>query len=243
MKRSKIFIYSLAVVAICSILSCTKEIPQVATTDLNFTNSATVQVFSATVKAARNYIYVDTVPISGIALGFGSIFPATAYAFRVTAGTHTILIKDTLPATTQVPISFSEALAAGKSYTIFTYDTITSIKQLTVLNTITVPTDTSSMLRFANFAYNTTALPNVDVYSFRKGIATPIFTNVATAAVTNFIPYPSGMTDTLYIYATGTTSPLIVKQLLTSLTPTRSYTSTYSGSYKGTKTIPTFVTY
>lgn len=243
MKRSKIFIYSLAVVAICSLLACTKDVPQVATTDRDFSNSATVQVFSATVKAARNYIYVDTVPVSGIAMGYGSIFPATAFGFRVTAGTHTILIKDTLPATTQVPISFSQALAAGNSYTVFTYDTITSIKQLTVLNAIMVPTDTSSMLRFANFVYNTTALPNVDVYSYRKGTATPVFTNVAAAQVTNFIPYPSGITDTLYVYATGTTAPLIVKQLVTSLTPTRSYTSVYSGSYKGTKAIPTFATY
>jgi hypothetical protein len=86
-------------------------------------------------------------------------------------------------------------------------------------------------------------LPNVDVYSFRRGTTTPVFTNVATASVTNFIPYSSGMTDTLYVYATGTTSPLIVKQLVPSLTPTRSYTAVYNGSYKGTKAITTFVTY
>lgn len=223
--------------------ACSKEQPQVAPLDTDFSNSATVQVFSATVKAARNYVYVDAVPVSGATLAYGGVFPATAYAFKITPGSHTVLIKDTLPTTTQVPLSFNQSFDAGKYYTVFTYDTITSIKQATVVNNITVPKDTSSMLRFANFVYNTTAVANVDVYSFRKGTATPVFSNVATNSVTDFIPYPSGMTDTLYIYATGTTSPLIVKQLVPSFTPTRSYTSVYNGSYRGTKQITTFNTY
>ena len=231
--------------AVCSfIFSCTRDVPQVAATDTSFSNSATIQVFNATVKAARNYVYIDGVPVSGAALASGGVFPATAYSFKVTAGSHTILIKDTLPATTQVPLTFSQALDAGKSYTIFTYDTITSIKQATVANNITVPLDTSSRLRFANYIYNTTTVPNVDVYSFRKGTGSaPVFASVATAQVTDFIPYASGLTDTLYIYATGTTSPLLVKTLIPGLSPTRSYTSVYNGSYKGTKTISTFATY
>ncbi len=143
----------------------------------------------------------------------------------------------------QTPLAFTQNFDAGKSYTIFTYDTITSVKQSTVLNNITVPKDTTSMLRFANFIYNTTAVPNVDVYSYRLGTAAPVFKNVASAQVTDFIPYASGSTDTLYVYATGTTSPLIVKTLVPTLTPTRSYTSAYSGSYRGTKSIATFATY
>jgi hypothetical protein len=148
-----------------------------------------------------------------------------------------------LPTTKQTPLIFSQNFDAGKSYTIFTYDTITSVKQLTVLNNIVIPTDTSARLRFSNFIYNTNAVPNVDVYSYRRGATTPVFKNVATGQVTDFIPYSSGLTDTLYVYATGTTSPLLVKSLVTNLTPTRSYTSTYSGSYRGTKVISTFATY
>jgi hypothetical protein len=224
-------------------ISCEKETPSIGTIDTSLSNAGTVQVFSATVKAARNYIYVDNVPVSGAALAYGGVFPGTAYSFKVNPGSRTFLIKDTLPATTQTPLTFTQTIDPGKNYTIFTYDTITSVKQLTVANNVVVPTDTSAMLRFANFIYNTTALPNVDVYSFRKGTGTPIFTNVATTAVTNFIPYPSLLTDTLYVYATGTTSPLIVKQVVPSLTPTRSYTAVYNGSYKGTKAITTFATY
>lgn len=244
MKMIKSIISGLGFASLAVIYSsCSKEQPQVATLDTDFSNSANVQVFSATVKATRNYVYFDAVPVSGIPLAYGGVFPGTAYSFKIASGSHTMLIKDTLPATTQVPLSFTQSFDAGKYYTVFTYDTITSVKQATVLNTITVPKDTSSMLRFANFVYNTTAVANVDVYSFRKGTATPVFTNVATNSVTDFIPYPSGMTDTLYIYATGTTSPLIVKQLVPSFTPTRSYTSVYNGSYRGTKQITTFNTY
>ncbi len=230
----------------CLYVSCTKEITKVATTQTDFSNSSSVQVFNATVKAARNYVFVDGVPVSGSAISYGGVFPATAYSIKVNAGTRSFLIKDTLLTTTQVPLNFSQNFDAGKSYTVFTYDTITSIKQTTVLNNITVPKDTSAMLRFANFIYNATAVPNVDVYSFRRGAAgtgTPVFKNIGTAQVTDFIPYSSGLTDTLYVYPTGATTPLLVKLVIPSFTPTRSYTSVYSGSYLGTKAISTFATY
>ncbi len=244
MKHIKVLIPGLTLLAVSFLhLSCTRDNPQVAVLDTNSTNSATVQVFSATIKAARNAVYVDNVPVSGTVFAYQAIFPGTAYSFKVATGAHTFLIKDTAAATTQSPLTFSPTLDAGKSYTVFTYDTITSVKQLTVANTIVVPKDTTSMLRFANFIYNTSAVANVDVYSFRRGNAAPVFSNVATAQVTDFIPYASGLTDTLYVYAAGTTSPLLVKSFVTSLTPTRSYTATYNGSYKGTKAVTTFATY
>ncbi len=241
MRLLKSFIFICAVTAlVAASLCCTRETPKVAlTTQL----SATVQVFSATVKAARNYIYVDGVPVSGSALAYQGVFPGTAYSFNVSAGSHTFLIRDTLPATTQLPLTFMQSTDSGKNYTIFTYDTITNIKQLTITNKITVPTDTSAMLRFANFVYSTTAVPNVDVYSYKKGTGTPVFSNVATAQVTDFIAYPSLVTDTFYVYATGTTAPLLAKQLVPGLTPTRSYTAVYNGSYKGTKAVTTFANY
>jgi len=241
LKKINLILWVLAISAIY--VSCTKETPHIATRITDFSNSASVQVFSATVKAARNYIYVDGTPVSGIVLASGGIFPGTAYSFKVNAGSRSFTIKDTLPATTQVPLTFTQTMEAGKSYTIFTYDTITSTKQATVLNNIVVPTDTSSTLRFANFIYNTTPVANVDVYSYKKGTGAPLFANVATNQVTDFIPYASLQTDTLYVYAAGTTSPLIVKQAVPSLVPTRSYTSAYNGSYRGTKAVTTFATY
>lgn len=223
-------------------MSCTKETPHIALIDSGVSNAATAQVFNATVKAAKNYVYVDGVPVSGVVFALGGVFPGTAYGFKVNPGSRSFTIKDTTPVTLQVPLTFTQNMDAGKSYTIFTYDSIISPKQLTVANNIVVPSDTTSRLRFANFIYNTTAVANVDVYSFRKP-GTPVFANVATNQVTEFIPYASGLTDTLYVYAAGTTSPLIVKQVVASLVQTRSYTSVYNGSYRGTKAISTFATY
>ena len=244
MKISKIILSSLGVAAVAFLqMSCKRDNPLQATANSDFSGSASVQVFSATVKAARNYVFVDGAPFAAAAFSQGGVFPGTAYSVKVAGGSHAVLIKDTALVTTQIPLTFTQAFDAGKSYTIFTYDTITSPKQVTVVNNIVVPTDTTCRLRFANFVYNTTVLPNVDVYSFKKGTTTPLFSNVATLGVTDFVPYPAGQTDTLYIYATGTTSPLIVKQLVPSLTQTRSYTAVYNGSFKGTKAISTFGTY
>lgn len=243
MKLNKIKTLLIVVVASPLVfLSCTREAPLTASTETDIYNKATVQVYNATVKSARNYLYVDGTQISGSAFAFGNVFPATAYAFKVDAGSRTFLIKDTLGTTTQPPLTFSQTMDAGKSYTIFTYDTLNSIKQTTVLNNIVIPADTTSRLRFANFIYNTTPVPAVDVYSSVKG-NTKIFTNVATASVTDFVPYPSGARDTLSIYATGTTSPLIIRLISTGVTPTRSYTTVYSGSYFGTKAFALFSTY
>ena len=240
LKKINLILWVLAISVLY--MSCTKETPHIATRVTDFSNSASVQVFSATVKAARNYVYIDGIPVSGIALAYGGIFPGTAYSFKASAGSRSITIKDTLPTTTQVPLTFTQTMEAGKSYTIFTYDTITSTKQVTILNNIEIPTDSSARLRFANFIYNATPVANVDVYSFRKP-GTKVFSNIATNQVTDFIPYSSLQTDTLYVYAVGTTSPLIAKQLVPSLVPSRSYTSVYNGSYRGTKAVTTFATY
>jgi hypothetical protein len=223
-------------------LSCSRDTPFIASTQTDISSKATVQVFGATVKAARNYVYVDNVPVSGAAFALGAVFPATAYAFKVEPGSHQFLIKDTMPVTTQVPLTFTQSMDAGKSYTIFTYDTTTNIKQTTVVNNIVVPKDTTCMLRFANFIYNTTALPNVDVYSSQRG-NTKVFTSVATNTVTDFIPYAAGRLDTLSVFATGTVTPLLVKIFIPSLVQTRSYTSVYTGSDKGTKVTSTFANY
>ena len=244
MKLIKLIILTFGIAALSSVyISCTKETPQIAPLVTNLSNSAQVQVFSATVKATRNYIYVDGASVAGAAFAYGGVFPGTAYSFIVNAGSRSFLIKDTLPTTTQTPLTFTQNLDAGKSYTIFTYDTITSVKQSTVLNNIVVPKDTTCMLRFANFIYNSTPVANVDVYSFRRGTTTPVFSNVATNHVTDFISYASNVTDTLYVYATGTTSPLLVKSVISSFVQSRSYTSVYSGSYSGKKAISTFATY
>jgi hypothetical protein len=244
MKFFKIIILGLGVIAVSSIvLSCTKTVPHLAATETDFSTSVQVQIFNATVKSTRNYVYVDAIPVSGAAFAFGAAFPSSAFAFRVNGGMRSFLIKDTLKTSTQVPLAFVENFTSNKSYTIFMYDTTTSVKQVTVLNNIVVPTDTTARLRFANFIYNNGIIGPVDVYSFRRGTATPVFTNVGVTQVTDFIPYASGSTDSLYVYATGTTSPLLVKASIPGFVPTRSYTAVFNGSYKGTRAITAFATY
>ncbi|HQW85090.1 MAG TPA: DUF4397 domain-containing protein [Ferruginibacter sp.] len=243
MKLNKLITLLIIVVAFSfAFISCKREAPLTASIETGINTKATVQVYNATVKSTRNFLYVDGNKISGSTFAFGNVFPATAYAFKVDAGSRTFLIKDTLGSTTQPPLTFAETMDAGKSYTIFTYDTLNSIKQVTVSNDIEIPSDTTSRLRFANFIFNTTPVPAVDVYSSVFG-NTKVFTNVATASVTGFIPYPSGKRDTLSVYATGTTSPLIIRLISTGVTPTRSYTTVYSGSYRATKSFALFNTY
>ncbi|MBS1755680.1 MAG: DUF4397 domain-containing protein [Bacteroidetes bacterium] len=270
MKHLKVIILSLGVAAMSlSYSSCSKERPHLDNANSNIGNFAKVQVYSATVKAAKNYVYVDGTSVSGVVFGYSAVFPSVANSFLVENGTRSITIKDTTPTTLQTPITFSQNFDAGKSYTIFTYDTILSAKQITVQNNIVIPTDTTCRIRFANFVYSPNPLSNVDIYSFRRIPGTPvfqttpvlnntsfkvpdfsgstaIFSNIASNQVTDYIPYPSLLTDTLYVFATGTTSPLIAKGYVTSLTPGRSYTTSFNGSYQGNvaaKTITTFANY
>lgn len=254
--KLNIFRWSLVITSF-AYSACTREIPQLTAKETDLNTAATLQVFNATVKSLRNYVYVDGTPVSGAVFASGGIFPNTAYGIKLASGMHSILVKDTALVTTQIPLTFSQSFDAGKSYTTFTYDTITSIKQVTLVNNIVIPTDTSSRLRLANFIYNASAIPNVDVYSFRRIAGTPVFLNgspvfagntpifgnIATNTITDFMPYPSGLSDTLYVYATGTITPLIVKGVIQSLVPTRSYTTALTGSFKAVKAIGTFANY
>ncbi len=94
---------------------------------------------------------------------------------------------------------------------------------------------------FANFVYSPTAMPAVDVFSFLKN--TNLFTNVNVTDVTGFIPYPTLVTDTLYIRETGTAN-LIVKVTLSGGLPIkRNATLLYRGSFRGTKAVSLFYNY
>jgi Domain of unknown function (DUF4397) len=262
MKLLKNLLFTLAVLAIVFITdACRKPYAYIQDVDTSINSTkSTMQIFGACSRVARNYAYVDGTQVSGSTFSFGGIFPGAAYSVTLNPGTHNILIKDTLSTTTQLPVTFSQNFEAAKFYTVFTYDTLTSPKVMVVQNNITIPNDTTCRLRFANFIYNTTPVANVDVYSFRNmpgapvfvagnpvlTTSNPIFSNVATNTVTDFIPYASLRTDTLYVFATGTKTGLLAKQLVSSLTPTRSYTSAYIGSFKAlvsAKSVTTFATY
>lgn len=216
--------------------ACTKEAPTLLTTRDDFNNSSLVRVFIATVNANRNYIYLDGKPLNGSALTSGGMFPAAGiYASNIPPGVNGFLVRDTLSTTTQLPLSFAENLQVNKNYTIFMYDTITTPKQKTVETRYVVPEDTSCRIRFANFIYNPSAVPAIDVFSFTRN--TNIFTNVPVTGVTDFIAYPTNLApDTLYIRETGTTTNIIKVTISSStLNDKRSYTLVYRGSHRGTR--------
>ena len=74
----------------------------------------------------------------------------------------------------------------GKNYTVFMYDTITTPKQKTVETKIVIPTDSTYRLRFANFVYNPTDVPGLDIFSFLRNAN--VVTNLKVTDVTDFIP-------------------------------------------------------
>jgi ribosomal protein S17E len=247
MKLTKIIIaFSAVIVSALLAVSCVKETgKEVALEQNNFTNKTFVQVYNATLNAARNYIYVDGSAVTGAAVAYGSTFPSTPSDFTVTSGIRAFLIRDTSSTIlTQPPMSFAENFEANQNYTIFMYDTLTTPKHKTVKNDIVFPDDTTSRIRFANFIFSRNAVPNMDLFSVKRNAN--VFTNVQVTDVTNYIPHPSSSktveNDTLYVRATGTTTNLAT---LTGFAPVRkrSYTLIFRGSYQAAspaKTLSSF---
>ncbi|MCX6316225.1 MAG: hypothetical protein NTW29_02965 [Bacteroidetes bacterium] len=245
MKFSLIKYAAIPVLALGLLPGCTKHSDGVLEDNADFTNAARAQVYIATVNATRNYVFVDGLPVNGSSLTSGSLFPASGPGFKVTPGIKAFLVRDTLSATTQVPLSFAQNMQFNKTYTVFMYDTITSPLQKTVQTDIVIPSDTTARLRFANFVYSPTAIPTAfDIFSVKRNAN--IFTNVQLTDVTGFIPYASNITDSFYIRPAGTTTNLqnfnpttgAFVNILATLNPTakRSYTLVFRGGFRSAVT-------
>ena len=235
-----------SLVLMLALQSCKKETDRKYTEQTSFNNSSVVQLYMAMVNASRNYLHVDNKPVNGASIITGAIFPAVTPGFSVEGGFRAFLLRDTLTATTQLPLSFAENMQVNKKYTIFVYDTINAPKQKTVETNIVIPADNSARIRFANFVYSPTAIPAVDIFS--KKMNANIFTNVQISQVSDFISYPSGITDTFYIRLTGTgvnlqnwrptPTPAGPVDVFVALNPQakRSYTLVFRGGYRATAT-------
>lgn len=211
--------------------ACKKEFNKVIT-DNTDPDKSYFRLYNAALSTTRNYVYVNNVQVTGAAVAYAGLFPSTGYYTAVVPGGNQILIKDTLVTSTQNPISFSAVFEKGKRYTVFTYDTLATVKYKMVFDDIVVPTDTTSRVRFANMIFSSVSIPNVDIYSTRR--ASNVFSNIPSTGVTPFIPYAS-QNDTLYVRATGTTTNLAT---LSNFFPTaqRSYTVIFRGRYQTTGT-------
>jgi hypothetical protein len=227
MKLTKTIVAACGILAILVIASCTKNVQQKLPETSDFTNTALVQMYNGIINSNRNYIYVDGKPVNGATIAYGSSFP-TSYNFGVAAGPRPFVIKDTLVTSTQQQLAFTSLFNSAKTYTIFTYDTITSPKVLIVPTTIEIPRDTTARVRFANFVWWKTGTPSaVDIFSKKRNAN--IFTNIAPTQVTEFIPYASASSDSLIVRNTGTMVALDTATF--TFTQRRSYTLVFRGRY------------
>jgi hypothetical protein len=225
------------------LVSCEKVIEDGTPMDANMTTKARVQFFNAAVGTLRNFLYVDGFPVNGTTIAYGSFFPSSpSTSFAVPAGLRSFILRDTLSTSTQPQLSFAENFTAGSFYTVFSYDTLTAVKQKTVTTEIVVPSDTTARLRLANFIHSSNAVPNIDVFSYRRNAN--IWSNIPVKEVTGFIPYESRVADTLYVREAGTMIQL-VKFTLAAPTPKRSYTVVFRGSYRvpASRTMTSFINY
>jgi hypothetical protein len=233
-KLSRFTLIAVAITASTLLLqSCQKSFDKKLAADYYTGTGSTIQVFVGTVGASRNYIYVDGQPVNGSALSTGNLFPGTGFGYSVKSGLRNMMVRDTLSTTTQANLVFAQNFDIGNNYMIFTFDTITAPKQKTVRTPITVPSDTTCRVRFANFAYNGIAqTPAIDIVSLGKNEI--VATNVRYTDVTDFIVHPSRIgTEAFQIRLAGTTTVLATSTVST-LLPQRSYTVVYRGSHRAT---------
>ena len=227
---NKIFLATTALFSF-ALTSCEKTFDEKIELKTEQDNTATVQVFIATVNAARNYVYVDAKPVNGAALVSGNLFPANGIGISVSPGLRGMMVRDTSSTTTQTQLAFAQNMQAGMGYTVFVYDTITAVKQKTVETRLIVPSDTSCRIRFANFAYNGNAVtPAIDVVSTGKNEI--VATSVPYTGVTEFVAHPTGLSGEGFQIREAGTSNVLASITSVSLVPKRSYTIVYRGSHR-----------
>jgi len=245
--KSTIIIRTLAICITTALVltACQKEFNLIAQEERNLSGKSFVKFYNGIVNSNRTYVYSDLVPLNGATIAYGSALPALSPSYiALNAGIRSIAIRDTLFPTSQYPIAFNAQLDAGAYYTIFAYDSLNAPKQKLVKDNLESFGDTTARIRFANFPFSTVAIPNVDIFSQKR--QANVFTNVAPTAVTDFIPYASGLNDTLYVRQTGTTTNLTQATLVP--TARRSYTVIFRGSYRATsgtnaRTLTSFLSY
>ena len=226
------------ILSVMGLLSCDKEMKLYHPEQTDLSGKALIKVHNATLNSTRNYVLVDDKSITGAGLAYGGLFPSVSYYSAIDAGTRTVTVRDTLATTTQKPVTVSQAFDANTNYTIFTYDTLNNTKALVVKDNLEQINDTTARIRFANLIYSRVPVPAVDIYSIKR--KANVFTNVNPATVTNWIPFATDLSDTLYVRATGSATNLTQ---LNGLLPRqkRSYTIVFRGVYQLTSGVNTRV--
>jgi hypothetical protein len=229
--KMKLF-YIIAVIGLFT--ACKKDFDGRATESVGTENKAFIRIVSGSVGAARNFATLDGALLNGTPLAMGGIFPgaSTVTAFAtILPGARTIRVYDSSLVPMQTPVSISSEFKQGKFYTIYTYDTSNAVKAMIGLDEFSVPSDTTANVKFVNIIFSSSAVPNVDLYSRRK--MANIATNIAPLGSSSYIPHISGLTDTLEVRATGTTTALTIVNGFT-FNAKRTYNIVFRGRYQST---------
>ena len=233
MKFMKMKLFSIiAVVGLFT--ACTKDFDGRTRESVGTNNKSFIRFMPGSMGAARNFISLDGERLNGTALTMGGIFPgaSTVTAFATIApGARTIRIYDSSATPAQTPVSISATFEEGKFYTVYTYDTSNAVKAIIKNDVFTIPADTTASVKFVNMISSTSAVPNVDLYSRRK--RANIASNIAVLGESSYIPHISGLTDTLEVRATGTTTALALVNGFT-FNSKRVYNVVFRGRYQAT---------
>src|SRR5574338_257709 len=127
--------------------SCTKDNGN--TTRANemkdFGNLARVQIYNAALGTARTFAYADAERLNGAAFIYStSAHTGSGLTYAVMPGLRAFVVRDTLGSSIQPQLSFAEDFQANKNYTIFLYDTMSAIKQKTVMTDIVKTNDNTT---------------------------------------------------------------------------------------------------
>lgn len=234
--RTVILVSVVVIMVVSFFISCKKETgKEIAQETSDLSNSAIIQVYNASIPSAatdprRNYVYVDNIPLTGAPITFGSFFPSSATGAAVASGSKQFLIKDTIGTSAQPQLTFTQTLNARSGYTIFMYDTFTTIKQKTVETIIEIPNDTTARVRFANFVYHPSAISGIDIFSTRRNAN--VVSNLLPTNVTPFMAYAAATNDTLYVTEAGNPSNRLDTLRPFNPTPKRSYTLIFRGRWR-----------
>jgi len=231
MRNNKLILPLLALIALVS-GSCRKDLAD--TTPIvpgQLFEKAVMQVYNGTLNSSRNFVYLNSSPVNATTVAFGAVFPANSFGFGVGYGDNNIVIRDTSSTTTQLAQNFVFKAEPGKSYSLFTYDTITSPKRVIVENLFDELTGNSTRVRFANLIYNPTAVPNVELFSVNTGNV--IIGNIPVGGVSGFTAIVPNVADTWQVRISGTTTVLATLTVGTStFVSNRHYTVVFRGSYR-----------
>ena len=162
---------------------------------------------------------------------------ASSACSSVSAATPNLAIVNT-GTTTPLP-GLTTTFTAGNSYVIIAYPNASNVTTFSVLNNTFTPTTGQTGLRVFNA---TTSATGYDVYVTAPNaqLGTATFTNAVSGAATSFLSVPAG-TSEIRVFATGTTTPVVVDLSSVSLAAGQNATLIIAPPAPNTTTVRAFV--